>query len=81
MGTEFAHTLQQTQQAAVETVSYSKRIEPEERSDGSVNQQSHEASFWNACGILHILYLHKDRTIYGEYNTNPLDRFNDNLRK
>ena len=37
--------------------------------------------FWDARGVMHIDYLQKGRTIYGEYYTNLLDRFNEDLKK
>ena len=37
--------------------------------------------FWDARGIIHIDYLQKGRTINGEYYTNLLDRFNEDLKK
>ena len=37
--------------------------------------------FWDARGVIHIDYLQKGRTINGEYYTNLLDRFNEDLKK
>ena len=37
--------------------------------------------FWDACGVIHIDYLQKRRTINGEYYTNLLERFKKDLKK
>ena len=37
--------------------------------------------FWDARGVIHIDYLQKARTINGEYYTNLMDRFNEDLKK
>ena len=37
--------------------------------------------FWDARGVIYTDYLQKVRTIDGEYYTNLLDRFNENLKK
>ena len=37
--------------------------------------------FWNARGVIHIDYLPKGRTINGEYYTNLLHRFNEDLKQ
>ena len=37
--------------------------------------------FWDVSGVIHIDYLQKGRTINGEYYTNLLDRFNEDLKK
>ena len=37
--------------------------------------------FWDARGVIHIDYLQKGTTINGEYYTNLLDRFNEDLKK
>ena len=37
--------------------------------------------FWDARGVIHIDYLQKRRTINGDYYTNLLDRFNEDLKK
>ena len=37
--------------------------------------------FWDARGVMHIDYLQKGRTINGEYYTNLLGRFNEDLKK
>ena len=36
--------------------------------------------FWDTRGVIHINYLQKGRTINGEYYTNLLDRFNEDLK-
>ena len=37
--------------------------------------------FWNARGVIHIDYLQKGRTINGEFYTNLLHRFNEDLKQ
>ena len=37
--------------------------------------------FWDARAVIHMDYLQKGRTINGEYYTNLLDRFNEDLKE
>ena len=37
--------------------------------------------FWDARGVIHIDYLQKGRIISGEYYTNLLDQFSEDLKK
>jgi len=74
------HTTPETKEQSRQWVSSGERA-PKKAKVGLSANKVMATVFWDACGVIHIDYLQKGKTITGEYYSDLLDRFDIELKQ